>query len=56
MSPAVDNRTFEAFPNWEKPDQPAFEEHIRLGPIPKVRLRVAPAYHTFQAWRQLLKV
>jgi N-terminal acetyltransferase B complex non-catalytic subunit len=34
----VDKRTFDAFMNCEPLDEPSFEEKLRLGPLPKVRV------------------
>ena len=43
----ADKRSFEAFPNWEKPGKPSFEEHLRLGPMPKVCLVLQHSLHYF---------
>ncbi|KAL3468340.1 N-acetyltransferase B complex non catalytic subunit-domain-containing protein [Aspergillus heterothallicus] len=36
-SPLIDQRTFDAFMNCEAPNQPTFEELVRLGPLPQDR-------------------
>lgn len=42
-APPADTRTFEAFPNFEHPEQPSFETHLRLGPMPNNHWLVAEA-------------
>ena len=37
-SPLTDQRVFDAFMNCEPTNQPTFEERMRLGPLPRVRL------------------
>ncbi|KAE8148562.1 N-acetyltransferase B complex non catalytic subunit-domain-containing protein [Aspergillus avenaceus] len=34
-SPLIDQRMYDAFMNCEHPDQPTFEERMRLGPLPR---------------------
>ncbi|KMP09176.1 hypothetical protein CIHG_03505 [Coccidioides immitis H538.4] len=37
MEPVIDKRTFDGFMNCELPGDPIFEEHVRLGPLPRER-------------------
>ncbi|EEP79941.1 predicted protein [Uncinocarpus reesii 1704] len=37
MDAVIDKRSFDGFMNCELPDSPAFEEQVRLGPLPKER-------------------
>jgi hypothetical protein len=38
----VDRRTFDGFINCEPPGEPSFEEHVRLGPLLRVKISEAP--------------
>ena len=48
-APTVDQRNFDGFMNCEPLGKPSFEEHVRLGPMPRVRSRSNELKHRREA-------